>query len=232
MANTPIKTEIKTINTKQRKGTYIYVKAPKTEGMTLKYNDNIPLTTYKNYYIDKYLEKKDVNFSEYKKEWKTYKTTHKLGKTPNNYLKKLHNQPNIKKLIKKGITNVTIKNTTNITPQKIHQHTKKLLKPLVLDNELLELIAKSENIQKIKHRLEYRIILQDKQGKILGETGVFNKTPEEVLNDLNKSLKPNQTLSQNSTYTLKIEQKGFQKYQHHNDGNYDHSNITIIFRKK
>lgn len=169
------------LNNKSRKGLYVYVKGTGKRGAYYKYRKESTLDAYKEYYNrrDK-KERIETYLTEFKHREKRRKVRTALSGKTDRYIKKIKKRGTISKVIKGGIVGITISNVQKITKREIFEKTKKMLEPLVLDKEILELIAKEENMQKIKHRLEYRITISDGKGKKI-EASLFNKTPMQAL---------------------------------------------------
>lgn len=228
-----------TLNNKSRQGQYIYIKQTKKRGAYFKLRENTPIDAYKQYYTDKYIKNKPKGtVQEYTKTYTKRITKEKTPRTPisrqaDRYLAKIKRTKPVQQLIKTGITNTNITNAQKTTNKQIHDKTKELLKDLVLDKKILDLLVTRENIKKIKSRLEYRITFKDKDGDTIGTSGAFNKTPQEVINDMKKMNIDGEEVVQAKTPTLnnKLNKAGYQKYQHRNDGKIRRTEVNIILRK-
>lgn len=91
--------------------------------------------------------------------------------------------------LNKGTTTTTIENTFKFTPQDIKQQYKTLLKPLIKDDDILDIMASEENMQKIQYRLQYQITLTDINGnQIANLNHIGQKTITRVLTDMKGNL--------------------------------------------
>jgi len=70
-----------------------------------------------------------------------------------------------------------------------HKAYVEMLKPLVKDKELLEIIALEENVKKFKHRIQTNIFMKSADGKVEIELKTFNKTIDEIKRDLKDLMK-------------------------------------------
>lgn len=62
-----------------------------------------------------------------------------------------------KKILKKGINEITTKNAQYATNNTIKSKEKELLYPLVKDKELLKILVQEENMKKLSHRLVHTV---------------------------------------------------------------------------
>ena len=184
------------LNNKSRKGTYVYIKLPKVKGSYYKFDENVPIDAYVEYYKDRNNTRRKVKgtITEYKKAYayhepikrKKGQRKSKVMRQADIYKKKISKRPTVNKAINKGIGQSDIFDAHNSQNQDIIKAKKSLLKNLVLDEDLLNLVISQENFKKIQARLEYRITFKDEQGGIIGTTSMFNKQPEKVLEKLKK----------------------------------------------
>ena len=93
--------EIVELNQKQRKGLYIRIKEPKKSPRYYKIKENETIKPYVRYYQDKYINKKKVKLSDYKREKEVRQKKVKQVKT--------RKAPLINKTIKKGLGYAVIK---------------------------------------------------------------------------------------------------------------------------
>ena len=121
------------MNNKSRQGLYAYFKEPGKHGRYYKFTGT------------------PEELSAYRKQYKTGKRL-----TAKRYLQKIKKQPSISKAIKKGITTATIKDVNSVTISELTKAKEKLLRPLIKDKEILKIMVKDENFNKLKNRLDYR----------------------------------------------------------------------------
>ena len=105
------------------------------------------------------------------------------------------------------------------------------LAPLVHDELLLNLLIQDTNLQKIKHRLEYRAQYINANQTILGTQTTFNKTPQEVLQQLQTETTQGIKIDDYHTVAKRLQNKGWNKYQHNTTGHLHRLQLQIILRK-
>jgi hypothetical protein len=162
----------KSLNNKSRKGLYYYIREKGKKPAYFKVKEGITVDNYLMAYYGKVkIKKKGV--VQYNKE------------TPaNKYLRKVDIRGGrIDNLIEKGITTNIVSNLKVLDRKMIHNTYIKMLKPLVKDKELLEILATEENIKKFKQRIQTSVTVTSKEEGIRFELRIFNKTLEEVSND-------------------------------------------------
>lgn len=229
------------LNNKSRQGLYIYIKSKGQRGRYYKYKEETTIDSLKQYYEDTYIKKqKKGSLQQYIKTYEQAirkektKQPNKLRKQADTYLKKIKKLPKIRNALKKGITNTYFKDALTTTNTLINNRKKDLLKNIVIDKELLNIITTTENMKKITNRLEYRIKFKDKENKTIGETNTFNKTPEQVINEIKKISIKGEEILRKQTPKLKEKLqnlKGYQEYTHKKDGTIRTVQIQMIFRK-
>lgn len=135
-----------------------------------------------------YIYKRSKGKSHYykKREGITEKQTIKYYSRKKNQHKNL--QPiktrtygNIETQIQPGITTTTITQPHTITTNQIQKHKKELLQPSIKNQKALQMIITQHNMDKIKHRLEYKIQATDNQGNILAEATKTNISLEDAI---------------------------------------------------
>lgn len=220
MTNKEINIRLVELKNKSRLGTYVYIKAEGERGRYYKYNQFTKIDKLKEYYKNRFLKKQEKKQAKEKAD---------------KYVEKIKKQPDINKLIKKGISTSTIINGLKATRKEIDNAKKELLHELVIDKGILETLTKEENLKKIKKRLEYRLTFKDKNGDTIGTAGTFNKTPEQVIRELKKITKTEELIATKGRYGTeigeKLENAQYTKYNHLKDGNLKTVKIQIIFRK-
>lgn len=234
-----IKIKLTELNNKSRKGTYIYIKEQNKKGAYFKYKEGQIIDPFKQYYVDRYIKNKPKgSVQKYVDTYRKRIGKERIPVTPlsrqaDRYLKKIRKLPTIQQAISRGITNTVIKNALKTTRSETERAKKNLLRNLVLDKDLLNVLVKTENIQKIKTRLEYRIQLQNANGEKIAETVTFNKTPEQVIQELKKGIIIGEGISKGETPKVsnKLQNMGYQKLNIYRNGNIDKIKIHIIFRK-
>lgn len=224
-----------TLNNKSRKGLYLYVKTGKNRGNYYKYNYDTPIDAYLDY--DKTKKKTQKSLHAYKKNYNAsiQKTTTKDKKFQARIKRKISQikkRPQIKNLLKKGVSDSTIKNAYYAKKNTIQQAIKKALKPLVLDNKFLEILSQPVNVEQFKNRLEHRIKVTDKTGKELSHGNTMQKNTYNVIQEIQQNTKRGEGIEEGSKTPFYRKMKNL-KYnmQHTNEGNIGNISVTIILRK-
>lgn len=165
------------LNNKSRKGDYIYIHEPGKKASYYKAKKGVDLDSYMLAYEGKVRSKRSG-----------VKVKEKV-RPVDLYLKKIKTGKRIDDFISKGITEVSVNNLKFVGKAKGHEIYKKLLSPLVDDEDLLNILALDENINKIKHRIEARVHLVSKDERVDIGLRVFNKTLLDIENDLKHVVK-------------------------------------------
>lgn len=82
--------------------------------------------------------------------------------------------------IKTGITSTTPYNIPSNNDTELNKKAKELLQPLIQDEEVLNIMLQEHNQEKIKHRYEHRLEIQDENGETLATTNTFLKTIKQL----------------------------------------------------
>lgn len=240
--NTNKKIGLISLNNKSRKGTYVYVKEKGKKIAYYKYDPDVPLDIYQEYYTNTQIKKKKNTPSlhatkkAFKQKLRGEKTTRK-GRTrairsAEQYIGKIKRKGTINQAIKKGSTYIKI--DSHITTGQLKEQKKKLLSPLVLDKDLLEILITEENLKKIKYRLEYRISLKNRQGETIATTETFDKLPEETITRINEAIKDQEDINdKEKKYNIdkRLKNAGFNDLHLIKYGKVHKKEITIVFRK-
>lgn len=231
------------LNNKSRKGLYIYIKSEGSPSRYYKYSGSpIELEATKNYYEDRYVKKKLRGKSKkgYHKAYKSVLHKEKTKKrTPvrrqaEQYIAKLRKKKPLLSHIKKGLVHRLISNIHNVSDYKLNQVVKSLLKSLVFDKNILELVSTEENLRKLRSRFEHRVKVKDNKGKTLINANIFNKTPKEVKELLTKGLKKQEHVDgqdRSGSVVRKMKEIGFNVDPTGNTGNLNRIEVAIIFRR-
>lgn len=210
-----IKSKIVLLNNKTRKGQYVYIKEPKKPARYYKYIPSISINEYKEYYMAKKDKTKIAINPKRKKHKKIQQKTYNLNKS-----------------IGSGINKVYIKNIKEQNNYKIKKAYKDLLNPLVADKEILQIITQDTNINKIKHRFEYKVWYINDKGDKIGIANKIGTTIKEIQKDHKKIIK-GESITDGSLGKIRelMKKKGY-KYQHYLNSKLDRIDLEIIFRKK
>ena len=104
------------------------------------------------------------------------------------YLKRIHKRPEIQQYLKKGITTATITNPQENTERKIIRARRSLLRGIVLDNQIREMMVTDENFKKLKNRLSYEITGYNDQGKKTLVTNRYTEDIRTVIGEMKKEI--------------------------------------------
>jgi len=183
----PKKWDIKRVklNNKSRKGWYIRVREIKKKIKYYKEKKGISEKDYK-YYYSKGITSKRGGISK-----KTLIKERKIDRVAKKY-------PKVEDVIGSGYAEYTMRNAKMITPYGMKTAYMKLLlnkdgggdgKPIVRDKELLELITRSENVDKWKHRILFEVHLKNERGEMLATISnttikLIGELKKEVLNEI------------------------------------------------
>lgn len=133
-----------------------------------------------------------------------------------------------------GRTNNTIHNAESKTLPQVHEEYRKLLEPLVKDEDLLVMIATEHNMMKpsMRVRLEHHGILKDAQGSIIGKFHVPpGSTTWEVINELREALPKGKSIDIGHATGSKRIASDKIHYIHNQVGIIDDIDLTTVFRK-
>lgn len=98
-------------------------------------------------------------------------------------LEKAKQRGTIQQGYKKGISTTTIQNIKEATDEKVKQHIKELLKPMVKDKDLLEILAEQANFEKLKNRTQYKTIATGQNKEKLVTAELYNSELSKAIKD-------------------------------------------------
>lgn len=155
--------------------------------------------------------------------------------TPKQYVNQIKKTPQPNKTLKKGITKTTTRNALTATNKQIQEANTKSISPLIKDNDLTSIMAKEENLKKIKHRYEHRITATNTQGKVLLTANIFNQTPQQAIRIVQKNLKKGTETHGPTHYqdplNTKLENANITNLNQRNKGTIHKISIITILRK-
>lgn len=226
------------LNNKSRKGYYVYIKEDGLPPRYYKYNENYTIDPYIEFYKDRYEKKRILKgtinqyIKAYAKE-KDSKISSRLIKQRNKYLKKIKKLPRINEIFKSGISSVKINDVLQTDQKLARNKVKELLRKLVLDENLLDIISSNNNIKKIMKRLEYRYTIIGNEGEDLGQFNhIGKKTVEQTVQEIRKLLKIRQYIEPDSPTVAKVlNERGYEFYPTRREGFINRIECVIIFRK-
>lgn len=162
------------LNNKSRKGQYVRITEEGTKPVYYKYKKGTHLDLYKKRYIQTHKTSKiTINKKLY-------------NESIRRYVNKVTKQGKIEQIISKGRAECYLQDIKNTTQGDILQARQKILKNLIDDKQIRNLVAKQENFNKLKNRLEIKATITDKQGNTILQQRTFNKTIEQAIDDLKK----------------------------------------------
>lgn len=124
--------------------------------------------------------------------------------THKQYQNKIKKQPTINQTIKKGIATTTIKNIQTANTTTIQKARIELLTPLIKDQEIRKIMTTTENFQKLKNRLDYKITAQNQNNNTLLTTELYGHTIEHTIKKLKEDLQ------NKKTDYINLKNKGYQ----------------------
>lgn len=222
---------------KSRKGLYITLKTKDAPSRAYKFDGRIgEADAIKQYYQDKYQYKTEnqKSLKKYKDAFEL-KTSGTINRRTSTYINKIKKeQKPIEEIITKGISFTKIQHANETNPSEVRKAMKKLLEPVVYDEELLEILTMPENIAKIKHRLELRIEAKNEKDEVFAVFNKFNTSPYVAVTELKNTIPNGMELRHGHTPELHNRLKNI-KWIHiqdyPNDGKLKNMTMTITFRK-
>ena len=211
------------LDNKSRKGNYVYIRKDGKRGSYYKLQKGMSLKDNLNDYLMAYDGKVRSKKSGISKD-----------KPAKLYKKVLRDTPLIETLIKKGIWTTHLKNASNMTPLQVKASYKELLKRAVLsnDDETLDLLIQDSNIQKLKHRFEFRISILDKEDNVLVRLNhVGKKDIEEVLSDMKSVFVDKNITGKSPDFTQTESNKKGYMYSHVSQGKAVNFQVSVLMRK-
>lgn len=226
----------------------VKVKIGKGKYKYLRYKNNIPLDAY-----IKYTQNPQIKLTEYKKEYRKKWADKYATKIITNIKEKKQKgigrikrtRKPLEQTIEKGIGITIIKNIQTAGNTELKKAYKELLKNLVLDKELLNMIAIDDTMSKLRYRIEQKAIFNGEaeleRGKYenietkLGiATTIGQKTPRETIQDIKTMMTDNTLLyisgKGGSSLIQKLNNAGY-TYKHQQDGKAGRVDLMLIFRK-
>jgi hypothetical protein len=144
-------------------------------------------------------------------------------------------------VLESGYAETKIDEVRKLTPYAIRIMYKKLLlndakagngKPIVKDNQLIEILTETENVKKYQHRIGYKM-------QIVGEKGVLAeleyvggvKSLQKVVSEVRKYMKVGTNIVDYSPkFAKELKSLGY-NYSHMNNGKIKSVNMKMVFRK-
>lgn len=224
---------IKTYNNKSRKGEYLKIQIGSKVGLYKMPNDGrfAPLVRH---FEDKITNKLKGSLTAYKKGFQQTLEGKKRHIRYKQLEKIIKRSPKLGDMIKKGVTYNVIEKAYLVAqqPNLAKREYNKLLRTLVLDKKILNILTQPENIQKMKTRFEYMIEYQDEKGKTLFKATAINKTLEEVLRACANAGRKGEDIIKEERYRIMAELlKSGIKGDMVGTGKIDNMRVTMIFRK-
>jgi len=165
-------------------------------------------------------------------EWNELESTGENA-TIEDYIKKLQDRPKIEESIEGGISKVEITDIRTITDNQINNLYKELLSSKVQDKDLLNILAREENMQKLKFRLVMQGTIRNKEGEILGEIKhIGQKTLKETLTDLKKICTEGTEIKENYERLRNSLKEKEYIFSWRKDGRLSKVSLTMIFLKE
>lgn len=224
-----LKAVLKKYNNKGRKGDYVYIKEPKRKAKIYKHKKRELITTYLEYYKRGIVSKRGgVSRKKVKRE-------RNLDRVAKRY-------PKVESVLKKGYAEYTIRNAKELTPQRITLSYRSLLLnkdkvgdglEIVRDGELLDILIRSENIERWKGRVLFEVKIENQRGEIMAtinNTGI--KTLAELKREVIDELKIGQEYQEQYKVFDGIKARGYRVNEGTTrDGKVGNISVKMVFRK-
>lgn len=137
----------------------------------------------------------------------------------------------LKQQYNKGISTTTISNTKTTTEQQTRQAIKRLLTPMVKDQDLLNILSETQNFEKLKNRTEYTTQAIGTNNETLTKANLYNNTIEKALKDTNEILQIGDEIKKGyDKQTKRLKERGWQNAENQNNGTIHRTQLTITLQ--
>lgn len=225
------------LSNKSRQGTYIRISRSDKPTRYYKYTGSQgQLDATVSYYDDSVTKKTKGSYKKYTKAYEEKsvgtKPTQRTSVTrkAEQYIAQAKKRGSLNTQFKQGVAQIVIPQLKGISVSELHDHKALLLSQLVLDKDLIKILANSENFNKILNRIDYQITLQD-SGKDIVSAFVHGRSPELVQQEVERSLLNNEEVSEQKYRCLDVlKQLGYQAEKLGN-GTITTIKVVMTFRK-
>lgn len=231
----PVTIKTVTLNNKSRKGQYIYIKIGKNKPAYYKDNNTLPSHIYLQHYRETYTKlpnkKQKTTLQHKKKQWQ--KQQPKIPKTQiTKILDQTKKQPKLQQQYKKGENKITKNIDQLYTTQQRQQTKQQLIKPLIKDKNMLNLLTQPQNFKQLQTRISYQTTIYGRNGKPIHKANFYNQDFDELITTLTK-LKgtTSDTTSYKSQLTQKLKFHGAQNIKELQKGTAQKITLTITLTK-
>lgn len=243
---TKLNINLKEYQNKSRKGLYIVIKQENKPQRLYKYHGNYgEIDATKKYYEDKYIKQKPLAKSQrtyrqayekaIKKEPEKNKERIRIRQQAQAYIRRIRKTGSIEAKIQTGTAKINIEKANHQTPSTINTKIKQLLGQLIMDKNIIEIMSQNDNLEKIKHRFEYKIRITGEQGETLMEFNKFNTTPNKAITEIKQATEEGETIQKGSGQgktrrqfkNLRWNEIGVES----REGKIKQANLTITLRK-
>lgn len=138
----------------------------------------------------------------------------------------------INKSIKNGLTTATIKNAHETNLASYEQTKKTVLEPLIKDKDILNIMQKEHNFQKLGYRIEHKIRILNNENNILMTASKLGNTPQQEIEKLKKLIKRNDEITDYGEIREKLKQNKWIISQLTREGNIKRIEYKLTFRKQ
>lgn len=236
---TDTRIDVKELNNKGRKGLYLLVSSKGKPGRYYKFNfGQAQIDATKVYYEDRYLNRR--NTGSYARYIKAF-SERSLGLKPQSrlpehrkaeqYLAKIKKTGSILSQIKTGTKTVLINNILTVSDQELESKKVELLQDLILDKQLMSLLSKDHNFDKLKNRLDFRLVAEDEKGNSLFEATTHGKSIRDVREHIRKAFKNNTHVSKQKYRMLDYLQKLGWTGERTGEGEIARIKLYVTFRR-
>lgn len=244
---TTINISLKEYNNKSRKGLYIYIKANRRPSRIYKYKGtNTEIDATKKYYEDKYIRKKPLAKSRisytkaYEESIDKIKSKSRerirVRRQADQYISRIKKQRPIDKSIRSGVAKIILESPEKKNSFEMKNTIKKLLRQVVLDKDLIEILAQDQNLEKIKHRFEYQLNIRNEKDETVMTMNKLNENPNKAMTQIKNSITEGEDVSNgfSKTQTARKFENNNWKFLNDNTnkgGKIKRTTLVLIFRK-
>lgn len=224
--------EFKNLANKSRQGLYIYVKKKGTKGAYYKYDNDVPIDGYLAYYEQKFIKKKKTgSITRYVKQFKP-DSKRKRGSYAQKYYDRIKQQKPLGGYFTTGVSDASIENVYSVSMLGIRDASGQMLQKLVLDDRILDVVTKPENIDKLKLHIEYIATFKNEDGENLAIAHYHGKNPYEVVDMIKRSVQEeSEFFSSSRGVTEILDLLGFTNIKFFKEGSVKRVQLKLIFRK-
>lgn len=156
---------------------------------------------------------------------------------PETYYKKLQKKPTINQTLKKGTSHATIQDTQTTNTQETNKIKQTLLKKLVKDQQIINILTEDQNFNKLANRLDYKLTIKGQtitnQETTLATAETQGKTLQQTIQEINQNIhKGEKTRKDYEDKIIKrLKQYNWYNTETQQEGYITKTTLTITLRK-